>query len=316
MKPAWCVLFILAAAIGDATPGMAQQQCAPNYTRDGFFIEACRGNVHDNHGQSGFVFTTSSIRRNNTAGNVDVYESCVKNSSGRALALSWYAAGMDDVMIPDGCAFRKQRPANYPKPGAQRPDFVNTCIRYGNRWQHEEDANYLPTPKQMADGFPDISCAGQVRQQGNGSSPESGPGYSEFLRRVGEFFWRSFTVLDADPSEQSQKLVAFIVDTRFVLGTEAKTYNYTIDFRLEELDPGAFALVAPGFELHPPFVLSMQFEQQGWNAELARIRPNERKSFAMTLPYNPELDLGEDALTLRSLGEDGTKRALFVPVLE
>ena len=60
----------------------------------------------------------------------------------------------------------------------------------------------------------------------------------------------------------------------------------------------------------------MQFEQQGWNAELARIRPNERKSFAMTLPYNSELDLGEDAVTLRSLGEDGTKRALFIPVLE
>lgn len=314
MKPAWR-FFIVAAAIGYSTPGIAQEQCPPNYTRGEFFAESCRGNIHDNHGQSGFVFTTSSIRRNNTAGNVDVYESCVKNESGRALALSWYASGMDDVMVPDGCAFRKQRPANYPKPGAQRPDFVTTCIRYGNRWQHQEDANYLPTPRQMTNGFPDASCAGLVRQGGNGNPQESGPGYSEFLRRVGEFFWRSFTVLDADRSEQSQKLVAFVIDTRFTLASEARTYSYKIDFHLEELDPGAFELVS-GFELFPPFVLSRQFEQQGWNEELARIRPNERKTFAMTLPYNAELDLGEDAVTLRSLGEDGTKRALFVPVLE
>ncbi|OCO98893.1 MULTISPECIES: hypothetical protein [unclassified Ensifer] len=304
---------VVAAAMAYAAPGLAQQ-CAPNYLQSGTLFAACRGIVHQPHNKGGFSFTTTSARRMDGAGNVDVYESCVKNTSGKLLSIDWPAAGMRDIPIPNGCAYRQPRNSNYPKPGANRPDFMVTCIRFGNRWQHKDDANYLPTPQQVKSGFREPNCDGQVVSSDEPPPPEEGGKHFEFLRQLKEFVGKSLTIFDTDASEDSAKLGAFIVDTRFTLTSET-TYTYKIDFYLKEIDPDAFEHFS-GFVVSPPALLSGPFLDKGWSDEQATIRPKEHKSFELTLPYQAELDLGEETMALKSLAEGVGNRSLLVPVLE
>ncbi len=306
--------IVIAMALTYSAPSFAQE-CAQNYLDSKLYIKTCEGVVHQPHGDAGFTFTTSSTRRRSAPGGVDIYDSCVKNTSGRALSARWLSAHIPSVTIPNGCAFDKPRADNYLKKGDSAADFKDTCIQFGNRWQFEDDARYLPTPSEIRNGFHDLNCAGQSAAAPVDKKTDDSSSFFDFLRATKEFLWQSATVFNADSSDQTQKLVAFVVDTRFTL-TSDETYNYKIDYFFKELDPGAFELFS-GFEVSPPESMLNFFKNNGWNPELSNIRAREHKSFEITLPYGSNMELTEEEVDLKGLGESKEiHQGVFVPVLK
>ncbi|MCS0459556.1 hypothetical protein [Rhizobium favelukesii] len=288
--------------------------CPKHYIESGEFSKSCRGVVHQKHNTGGFAFTTSSIRRYESNAFVDVYESCIKNNSGRALPADWQAAEMPDIMVPNGCAFIKALPANRITKADQQSDFLNTCIKFGNTWEYSDSASYLPTPYERKNGTNDVVCAGVAGSGGTNGAPENASTLSKFLRATKEFFWESSTTFDVDKRAETEKLVAFVVDTHFQLLSDSE-YQYRIEYFFKELDEGAFALF-PGFDVSPPEPFSEQFAKSGWTEKSSNVGPKDRNTFEISLPYSDDMELADAAVYLTAHEDKAERHAVYIPILQ